>query len=186
MGFLFAARSGSALTAWLGGMVYSRQVDAMKTLNISPDHYLRVPIWLGACLSFVLGSMLFLTAMWGGAACTAHYVFEAEGAFAVLNPFAAESDELAHAIRKIPLYAVMLGAVITSVGLSPKKTSEAVAHGITRAIILGTVVITVAELLARIPRWEMKRTQPTVLFNLILVVLWVFVQKAHPPLILLV
>lgn len=151
MGFLFVARSGSALTAWLGGMVYSRQIDALRTLNISPDDYLRVPVWLGAFLSFVLGSLCFLLAMWFGAGTIATHVFLAENAYDVLNPLAARSTELSHAMVKAPIYGMMLGAVITVVGLAPKKTSEAVARGITRAIILGTVIVTVAELLARIP-----------------------------------
>ena len=46
---------------------------------------------------------------------------------------------------------MMLAAVITSVGLTRKRTSEDVAKGITRAIILGTIVVTLAELLARVP-----------------------------------
>ena len=151
MGFLYIARSGSALTAWLGGMVYSRQVDALRTLNVPPDDYLRVPIWLGAFASFVVTSMVFLLAMWLGAAATAGAVFQEPGALEILNPLAAESDELHQASTKIPIYGMMLASVITLVGLARKRTSEDVANGITRAIILGTVVVTFAELLARIP-----------------------------------
>jgi NitT/TauT family transport system ATP-binding protein len=53
-GFLFAARSGSAVASWLGGMSYSRQVDALQTLAIDPDRYLRAPVWLGMGLAYAL------------------------------------------------------------------------------------------------------------------------------------
>jgi ABC-type nitrate/sulfonate/bicarbonate transport system ATPase subunit/ABC-type transporter Mla maintaining outer membrane lipid asymmetry permease subunit MlaE len=154
MGFLFAARSGSAITAWLGGMVYSRQVDAMKTLNVHPDAYLRVPVWLGTILGYVTMSALFVVAMWFGAGLTASNFFGVPGAYSVLAPTLSD-PELSQAIVKLPIYAVILATVITRVGLETKYTSEDVAKGITRAIIVSTVLVTLAELVARIPALAM-------------------------------
>ena len=150
MGFLYAARSGSAVTAWLGGMGYSRQIDAMKTLRVDPESYLRVPVWWSSFLGFIVAASVFLLTMWIGAAVTAGAFFGVADAFGVLQP-TMDDPEFASIFYKLPTYALLLASVFTIVGMAPKRTSEDVATGITRAIIIGTVLVTLAELVLRLP-----------------------------------
>ncbi len=146
VGFLFAARSGSALASWLGGMTYSRQVDALRTLAIGPDKYLRAPVWLGMVLSYALCSAVFFGAMWVGAYVLCVVKVGIPDPVPYLKPFG-NTQITTQALMKIPLYAVVAATVTTRIGLLPKPTSESVARGITRVIIVCTVVVALTELM---------------------------------------
>ena len=150
-GFLFVARSGSALVAWLGGKVFTRQVDALQTLGVRPDTYLRGPVWLAAVLSFGALAAAFLVALWVGASLTAEHAFGARHAFEQLSPLSAPASEWRSAITRLVVYAILLASVITFAGLEPKRTPRDVAQSITWAIIAGTVGVTAGELLLRLP-----------------------------------
>lgn len=144
-GFLFSARSGSAVASWLGGMAYSRQVDALDTLGISPDRYLRAPVWLGMVLSYALGAAVLFGAMWGGAWLLCWLKVGIVDPTPYLQPFGNEQITW-QAIIKLPLYAVLAASVTTHIGLGRKSTSEDVARGITRVIIVCTVLVALTEL----------------------------------------
>jgi len=146
VGFLFAARSGSALASWLGGMTYSRQVDALRTLAISPDKYLRAPVWLGMVLAYALSSVVFFCAMWVGAYVLCRVKVGIGDPLPYLKPFG-NTQITTQALMKIPLYAVVAATVTTHIGLLPKPTSESVARGITRVIIVCSVVVALTELM---------------------------------------
>jgi len=146
VGFLFAARSGSALASWLGGMTYSRQVDALRTLAIAPDKYLRAPVWLGMVLAYALCTVVFFCAMWVGAYVLCRVKVGIPDPVPYLEPFG-NAQITTQALMKIPLYAVVAATVTTRIGLLPKPTSESVARGITRVIIVCTVVVALTELM---------------------------------------
>lgn len=145
MGFLFAARSGSAIASWLGSMSHSRQVDALLTLKIPPNSYLRAPVFLAMVLAFVVLGLFFYGAMWAGAFVMCRYKVGILDPVSVLNPFANEQITF-HAIIKAPLYALLTAAVTAHVGLLRKRTAEDVAMGITRVIIICTVLVVLFEL----------------------------------------
>ncbi len=145
-GFLFASRSGSAISSWLGSMGHSRQVDALRSLRVSPDSYLRAPCWLAMILAFFLASIALFTAMWAGAWIMVTYNVGIADASSYLRPFI-NSQITFHAKVKIPLYAVLCASITTHVGLRPKKTAEDVARGTTHVIIVGTVLVVLVELL---------------------------------------
>ncbi|MFH2005197.1 MAG: ATP-binding cassette domain-containing protein [bacterium] len=146
VGFLFSARSGSALASWLGGMTYSRQVDALRTLAIDPDKYLRSPVWLGMVVAYALCTAVFFSAMWGGAWILCRWKVGIDDPTPYLQPFGSRQITT-QALMKIPLYAVVASTVTTQIGLQPKPTSEAVARGITRVIIVCTVAVACTELM---------------------------------------
>jgi len=146
VGFLFAARSGSALASWLGGMTYTRQVDALRTLAIDPDKYLRSPVWLGMVVAYALCTAVFFCAMWGGAWVLCRIKVGIDDPTPYLQPFGNEQITT-QALMKIPLYAVIASTVTTQIGLQPKPTSESVARGITRVIIVCAVAVALTELM---------------------------------------
>jgi phospholipid/cholesterol/gamma-HCH transport system permease protein len=145
-GFLFAARSGSAVASWLGGMTYSRQVDALQTLAIDPDRYLRAPVWLGMTLAYALCTTVLFGAMWAGAWLLCRVKVGLPDPTPYLQPFG-NAQITTQALMKLPLYALVTATVTTRLGLLPKPTSEAVARSITRVIIVSTVVVALTELM---------------------------------------
>ena len=145
-GFLFASRSGSAISSWLGSMGHSRQLDALKSLRISPDAYLRAPCFLAMILAFFLASLSLFIAMWAGAWLMVTYNVGITDASSFLKPF--NNPQITfHAQVKIPLYAILCAAVTTHIGMRPKKSAEAVARGTTHVIIVGTILVVLVELL---------------------------------------
>jgi len=52
-------RSGSALTAFLGNMSVSREIDALETMGIDPVEYLVVPAFLGMVFSLIALNFYF-------------------------------------------------------------------------------------------------------------------------------
>lgn len=148
--FLFISRSGSAVVAWLGNKVFTRQVDAMRTLGIPPSRYLVAPVF-GACtLAFLLVSAVFFVLMWLGAATVSWKAFGADNAFVALSPVTVASGELWLAAGKCLVYGLLLALLIVEQSMKTKRESAEVATAITDAIIYGTAVVTAAELLLRL------------------------------------
>jgi phospholipid/cholesterol/gamma-HCH transport system permease protein len=142
-GFLFAARSGSALTAWLGGLALRRQTDALRSLGVSIDSYLRVPAFFGSFVGFLLTTFVFGAAMYWSATVTA-IGFDVPQAGELLRE-TGPSFRL-QLIEKTLLYGVIVGIIGTHMGLLPKRRSGDVAKSITRTIILCTLAIVISEL----------------------------------------
>ncbi len=145
-GFLFAARSGSAVASWLGSMALGRQVDALRSLDISPEEYLQAPVWLGMIAAFLLSVSIFFGAMWLGAYLYCQFLLHVPNAASLLHPFVNEQIRI-HSFLKLPLYAFMVATITVHEGLRPKRSSEDVARGITDVIILSTVAVVLSELL---------------------------------------
>jgi phospholipid/cholesterol/gamma-HCH transport system ATP-binding protein len=145
-GFLFSSRSGSALASWLGGMTYSRQVDALKTLGIDPRAYLRAPVFCGLVAAFALSAVVFFAAAWVGAYLLCVLKVGIAHPLPYLQPFG-NPQITDQAVLKVPVYAVVTATVTTHLALLPKPTSESVARGITRVIIVCTAVVALTELL---------------------------------------
>ncbi len=143
--FMFAARSGSALGAWLGSMGHSRQIDAMRSLGINPDEYLLAPVWWAALLSFLLAGLVFFGAMWVGAWVLCRFFLHVPHPASYLHPFG-NQQFLLYGQVKLPLYGMVVATIIAKVGMAPKRNAEDVARGTTRIIILSTLVVVFFEL----------------------------------------
>ena len=143
-GFLFAARSGSALSAWLGGLSLRRQTDALKSLGVSVDQYLRVPALLGTFFAFLFTIAVFGAAMYFAATVTAtgFGVVDASQILRETSP-----DFRRQLIEKSLLYGIAIGVIGTHIGLLAKRNSQDVARGITRTIIFCTLAVVLSELL---------------------------------------
>ena len=90
--------------------------------------------------------MTFFGAMWIGAYVLCRLKIGLDNPVPYLKPFL--NDQITtQALIKIPLYAVVTASVTTQIGLAPKPTSETVAHGITKVIIVCTVIVAATELL---------------------------------------
>ncbi len=144
--FMYAARSGSALGAWLGSMGHSRQIDAMKSLGIRPEEYLLSPVWWASVLAFLLSGLVFFGAMWVGAWTLCRFFLHVPQPERFLHPFGNEQF-LLYGEVKLPLYGVILSTIIAKVGMAPKRNAEDVARGTTRIIILSTILVVLFELI---------------------------------------
>ena len=72
MSILVAGRIGSAMAAEIGSMQVYQEIDALRTMNINPVHYLVLPRLVAICLALpVLVLFSVLVGWMGGAAVSA-------------------------------------------------------------------------------------------------------------------
>jgi ABC-type multidrug transport system ATPase subunit/ABC-type transporter Mla maintaining outer membrane lipid asymmetry permease subunit MlaE len=147
---LVAARCGAAVTSDVGGKVYGRQIDALRTLGVKPRRYLLT----GILYSFLLGTPLLVFLAFGVAWLTSQAVFTA--IHRELGP-AYWRVHFANALldngrRQVYMGTGWLVAKVLScaggmallaymVGMRPKRSARDVSAGITFNILLSTVYV---------------------------------------------
>ena len=152
-GILFAATSGNAMTAWLGGISLTRQSEALRGLGVSPRRYLWGPAWLGLSLSSLLLSAVFVVGMvLGGALYISSTGVDGATAYALvtaqlLDPAASDRRLLARAGLLLGLYAVGIAADAVAKGARDKHSAEAVTASMVRSVMASTLWIVALELL---------------------------------------
>ncbi|MCA9711637.1 MAG: ABC transporter permease, partial [Myxococcales bacterium] len=152
-GILFAATSGNAITAWLGGISLTRQSEALRGLGVSPRRYLWAPAWLGLSASSLLLSALFVVGMvLGGALYISSTGVDASSAYALvtaqlLDPAPGDGRLLARAGLLLGLYAVGISADAVAKGARDKHSAEAVTASMVRSVMASTLWIVALELL---------------------------------------
>ncbi len=143
---LFAARSGSIVTNWLGEMVRSKQVLALELLKVPTQQYLRAPSVIAVFIGLVASVLMFTAAVWFGGVIATDFLFSVTDP--VRTMVITSADVRASDFwLKLPIYAVIVATTIVGLGLSEKKTSHEVNIHTTKAIIYSTVIIAVIELL---------------------------------------
>ncbi len=146
---LIAARCGAAVTSDVGGKVYGRQVDALRTLGARPTGYLLTPI----LYSFLLGTPFLVFLAFAFARFTSLWVFVAthpgQGAWFWHAHFHRELVEAGHwlyrgtgwLLAKVLCCGVGIALLSYMVGMRPKRSAHDVSAGITLLILLATIYV---------------------------------------------
>lgn len=152
-GILFAATSGNAITAWLGGISLTRQSEALRGLGVSPRRYLWGPAWVGLSLSSLLLSAIFVAGMvLGGALYIAGTGVDSGTAYELvtaqlLDPAPGDGRLLARAGLLLAIYAVGISADAVAKGARDKHSAESVTASMVRSVMACTLWIVALELL---------------------------------------
>jgi ABC-type nitrate/sulfonate/bicarbonate transport system ATPase subunit/ABC-type transporter Mla maintaining outer membrane lipid asymmetry permease subunit MlaE len=148
---LIAARCGAAVASDVGGKSYSRQLDALRTLGVSPRFYLLT----GILYSFLLGTPLLTWISYQVSAATSLVVFTATHAdrgpdfwhawfhrrlVVPDEPFLAGSGWL---LAKLLLCALGIGLIAYHRGVAPKDSGRDVSDAITSSILWSTLYVLV-------------------------------------------
>jgi phospholipid/cholesterol/gamma-HCH transport system ATP-binding protein len=144
-GMLFAARSGSIMSNWLGEMVRGKQTRALSLLNVPPSQYLRAPSAYALFLSMVLTLMWFTFCVWGGGVIAAAHLFDIPDVNEVM---ALSRYDVQRSLFwwKTLVYSLIVSLTVVGLGLSAKRTAHQVNMHTTKAIIYSTLSIAFAEL----------------------------------------
>ena len=144
-GVAVAARSGAAIAAEIGSMVVTEQVDALRSMAVSPVRYLVVPRLI-ACLLMLPIAGLFgdLSGVLGG--------YFMAGANGVPHPsfiesarrFANEVD-LMHGLIKTLWFGIIIAGVACRQGLRTKGGATGVGRATTSSVVLCVVLIFVSD-----------------------------------------
>jgi len=139
---LLAGRSGAAMTAQIGVMRVTEEIDAMATLGISPTLRLVLPKVIGLALAMPLVSL------WSTAAALAGGAAAANLQLGISPIFFFESLPKAVPVANIwiaSVKAVSFGAVIALIachyGLRAKPNTESVSSSITNAVVAAITMV---------------------------------------------
>lgn len=143
IGVLLAAKLGAAAAAQLGHMSYTRQVDALRLMRVSPARHLLLPTASGQLASAILCTLVALALAYS----TAMIVFLAEHpGWSVRYFHAAFIRELSWAdapwlFAKVGVSALGVALVAYRTGTSPKTEPGQVVRGIHKTLLRGLVLV---------------------------------------------
>jgi len=149
---VFAATSGSALNAWLGGLRLRGQVLALEGLGISPARYLLSPSWLALVFAYLVTAAVFVAAMTAGG----WILFNDYGVPHPLATLTADfldpvPERLAYRTRGIWLvitYALALASIVVAKGSEAKQRADQVTAAMTSGVMRATLLVVALELLS--------------------------------------
>lgn len=146
---LVAGRSGSALTARIGTMQVSQEIDALRVMGINPVRYLVSPVLLAMLIALPSLTILSeLAGLFGGAVYNAaeldiSYRAYADRCFAVLKV-----TDIAQGLMKSLMFAVIITLVGVSNGFAVTGGAEGVGRATTRAVVLMISFIVLSNMIA--------------------------------------
>lgn len=147
---VFAATSGSAINAWLGGLRLNGQVMALEGLAVPPARYLWAPAWWALVVAYLTTVVVFIASMvLGGFALFSHYgVVHALDKLTAdfLAPIPARLPYLVRGIFLVFAYALALASIVVAKGASPKSRSDDVTAAMTSSVMRSTLFVVVVEL----------------------------------------
>jgi phospholipid/cholesterol/gamma-HCH transport system permease protein len=141
---MVTGRAGSALTAEIGIMRITEQIDALTVMALNPVRYLVVPSILAGVLSFPLMTAIFdVVGILGGYLVGVKLLGLSEGTyFGEIQSFVA-FDDIMTGFWKSVSFGVVVTWVCTYKGFHVGHGAEGVARATTQAVVLSSVLILV-------------------------------------------
>ncbi len=141
---MVTGRAGSALTAELGIMRITEQIDALTVMALNPVRYLVVPSLLAGLVTFPLMGAIFDTVgIFGGYVVGVKLLGLSAGTyFGEMQTFV-RMDDIMTGFWKSMVFGVVVTWVCTYKGFNVGHGAEGVARATTQAVVLASVLILV-------------------------------------------
>jgi phospholipid/cholesterol/gamma-HCH transport system permease protein len=154
MSILIAGRIGSAMAAEIGSMRVYQEVDALRTMNINPIHYLVLPRLLAIVVALPLLVIFSILVAWlGGAfisAANARIDISITAFFSTLREVV-EIKDVVNGVFKSFVFAWVVGVVSCHQGLVTIGGPRGIGRSVTKAVVNSIVLIVIFDyLLTRI------------------------------------
>jgi phospholipid/cholesterol/gamma-HCH transport system permease protein len=139
---MVTGRAGSALTAEIGIMRITEQIDALTVMALSPFRYLITPSILAGLVTFPLMTALFdVVGILGGYLVGVELLGLSRGTyFGEIQTFVG-FDDIMTGFWKSLSFGVIVTWVCTYKGYYVSRGAEGVAHATTQAVVLSSVLI---------------------------------------------
>jgi phospholipid/cholesterol/gamma-HCH transport system permease protein len=148
MSILIAGRIGSAMAAEIGSMRVYQEIDALRTMNINPIHYLVLPRLVAIAMALPLLVIFSILVGWGGGALVAatnHKIAVNFQAFlSNLKEIVAFSD-VANGLFKSFVFALVIGVVSCHQGLQTIGGPRGIGRSVTKAVVNCIVLIVILD-----------------------------------------
>jgi len=145
---MVAGRSGSAITARIGTMQESQEVDALRVMGIDPVRYLAAPLFVAMLISLpcltILGDLL---GMLGGAVYSSFELnlsipIYMQRSFDVLSVY-----DVMQGLIKSLIFAVIIVLVAVSNGFEVQGGAEGVGKATTRSVVMSISLVVIADMI---------------------------------------
>jgi phospholipid/cholesterol/gamma-HCH transport system permease protein len=148
MSVLIAGRIGSAMAAEIGSMRVYQEIDALRTMNIDPIHYLVLPRLLAIAIALPILVVFSILVGWmGGAAVSA---FNPEIALSFKSFFSnlrevVEVGDVGNGVFKSFVFALVIGTVSCHQGLQTIGGPRGIGRSVTKAVVNSIVLILILD-----------------------------------------
>ena len=150
MAILIAGRIGSAMAAEIGSMSVYQEIDALRTMNINPVHYLVLPRVLAIAVALPMLVVFSVLVGWFGGAAVANYNHAMDIPFRVffanLNDIV-ELKDVANGVFKSFCFALIVGTVSCHQGLTTIGGPRGIGRSVTKAVVNSIVLIVIFDYL---------------------------------------
>ena len=148
MAILIAGRIGSAMAAEIGSMRVYQEIDALRTMNINPIHYLVLPRLVAISIALPMLVIFSILVGWmGGALVSAgnEKINVGIGAFfSNLREIVGFRDILDGLIKSF-VFAVTIGIVSCAQGLQTIGGPRGIGRSVTKAVVNSIVMILILD-----------------------------------------
>ncbi len=144
MSILIAGRIGSAMAAEIGSMRVYQEIDALRTMNINPVHYLVMPRLIAIAVALPLLVVFAVLVGWlgGGLVCSANHRIDIPfAAFFKALRNVVELKDVANGVFKSFIFAWIIGVVSCHQGLVTIGGPRGIGRSVTKAVVNSIVLI---------------------------------------------
>src|SRR3954464_841048 len=148
MAVLIAGRIGSAMAAEIGSMRGYQEIDALRTMNINPIHYLVLPRIVAISLALPMLVLFAVLVGWFGGGMVAvtnnKIAITFQAFFANLRDVVDVGDVLNGLIKSFA-FAVVIGTVSCQQGLATIGGPRGIGRSVTKAVVNSIVLIIILD-----------------------------------------
>lgn len=148
MSILIAGRIGSAMAAEIGSMRVYQEIDALRTMNINPIHYLVIPRITAIALALPLLVVLSVLVGWLGGALVSTLNHRIDIPFSSFMDTLAQIvvvKDVAHGVFKSFVFAWIIGVVSCHQGLVTRGGPRGIGRSVTKAVVNSIVLIVIID-----------------------------------------
>jgi phospholipid/cholesterol/gamma-HCH transport system permease protein len=148
MSILIAGRIGSAMAAEIGSMRVYQEIDALRTMNIDPIHYLVLPRLVAITVALPILVLFSILVGWIGGALVCslnHQIHLSFSAYFNNLRQAVEWYDLTKGFVKSFVFAVVIGIVSCHQGLQTIGGPRGIGRSVTKAVVNSIVLILILD-----------------------------------------
>jgi len=148
MSILIAGRIGSAMAAEIGSMRVYQEIDALRTMNINPVHYLVLPRLVAISCALPILVIFSIQVGWMGGALVSVFNERIGISFPAFFNNLRETVDLAKIINglfKSFVFAVVIGTVSCHQGLQTIGGPRGISRSVTKAVVNSIVLILILD-----------------------------------------
>jgi phospholipid/cholesterol/gamma-HCH transport system permease protein len=143
---MVTGRVGSAISAELGSMVVSQQIDAMRALGTDPIRKLVAPRMFALLISLPLLTVLAdVLGIFGGWVTAIGLYNISSSVFLTAVRDGITTDDLVGGIVKPIVFSLIIGTVACRQGLSTEGGTVGVGRSTTRAVVMASIIVIIAD-----------------------------------------